>query len=428
MMPSGFVKFENMDHFLASSDSASVDTDAKHSIISYDSPGDADTQNSNVPAPVGPLDYDTMLLAAINTTKYNSAQLRALVYERARFNLKRDILYANSSMGLADLVRQINEFELAVARVEANAVDDQPSQPASEQAELLETNHATSSNAVQILPPRPITPQNLKLSPTQWTDNFRHAHWPEEFLRYVHSTNLFIGFSLLGMAFIGAFIIAVTLWQSPKVSPKIEAANKLPQTGETAVKQSSPSEDHPALVESSPKAPIILPTSFGIYVLSDNKLTELEALPINIPDLRIALSAEIKKPSTVTISDGKPAFIIFRRDLLNNAPQKVLLRVIARVARETKIVNGKAAITKIEGAWRIRDISRELKISPIAGQREMVIARLDDDVFLAAGRFALVLNRVGYDFTINGPVQAPEFCLEGFEAANGSVFSQCRTP
>ena len=230
------------------------------------------------------------------------------------------------------------------------------------------------------------------------------------------------------MAFVGAIVIVVTLWPLPKASRQIETANKMPQVGETAVKQSGPNESGLASVETSPRLPFPLPTSFGIYVLNDNKLVELEALPINVPDPRVALSAEIKNPSTVTISDHKPAFILFRRDLLNNAPQKVILRVVARMTRETKIVNGKPVITKIEGSWRIRDISRELKISPIAGQREMVMARLDDEVSLPAGRFALVVNRLGYDFTIDGPEQAPKSCLEGFEAATGTVFTQCRSP
>ena len=161
-------------------------------------------------------------------------------------------------------------------------------------------------------------------------------------------------------------------------------------------------------------------------MLSNDSLTELKALPINIPDPRIALSAEIKAPSAVAISDNRPSFIIFRRALLNNAPQKLMLRVIARVVRNTKIVGGKVAKNDIEGAWRIRNISRELKISPIAGQSEMVIEKLDDDLSLAAGRYVLVLNRSGYDFSINGVVQSPAFCLEEFESANGAVFNQCR--
>ena len=329
-------------------------------------------------------------------------------------------------MGLADLVQQVKDFELAVARIEANAVDDQPSPP--EQTESLDMRLTTPSNAIEILPARRTTPQYAELNPIRWTDNFQNVRWPEEFLRYVRSANRFIGFALLGIAFIGAIVIGVTLWPLPKASRQIEMASKLPQVGNTIVEQSSSSEGGPTSIETSPKLPFPLPTSFGIYVLNDNKLTELEALPINVPDPRVALSAEIKNPSAVTISNHKPAFILFRRDLLNNAPQKVILRVIARMTRETKIVNGKPVITNIEGAWRVRDISRELKISPIAGQREMIIARLDDDVSLPAGRFALVVNRLGYDFTINGPVQAPESCLEGFEAANGTVFTQCRTP
>ena len=164
----------------------------------------------------------------------------------------------------------------------------------------------------------------------------------------------------------------MTLWPLPKASRQFETANKTTQAGETALKQSNQNESGLASVETSPRLPFPVPTSFGIYVLNDNKLAELEALPINVPDPRVALSAEIKSPSTVTISDHKPAFILFRRDLLNNAPQKVILRVVARMTRETKIVNGKPAVTKIDGAWRIRDISRELKISPIPGQREMV--------------------------------------------------------
>ena len=58
----------------------------------------------------------------------------------------------------------------------------------------------------------------------------------------------------------------------------------------------------------------------------------------------------------------------------------------------------------------------------------MLMARLDEGVSLAAGRFALVVNRLGYDFTIDGREQVPESCLEGFEAATGTVFTQCRSP
>ena len=334
MMPGGLVKFKNMDLFLASSGSATAGTNVERSILARDFLENTDEQNSNVPAPMRPLDFYSILQDAIKTAKHNSSQLRALVYERARFNLKRDILYGHSSMGLAELVQHVKDFELAVARIEANAEDDQPSPP--QQTEWPDTTETNSSNAVEILPAMRTAPRYAELSPIRWSDNFQHVRLPEEFLRYLRSANRFIGFALLGMAFVGAIVVLVMLWPLPKASHQIEMANKLPQVNGPAVKQSSSSENDPSPAEASTKLPFPLPTSFGIYVLNDNKLTELEALPINVPDPRVALSAEIKTPSTVTISDHKPAFILFRRDLLNNAPQKVILRVVARMTARNK--------------------------------------------------------------------------------------------
>ena len=185
------------------------------------------------------------------------------------------------------------------------------------------------------------------------------------------------------------------------------------------------------MIENGTKAkvnPFPLPTSFGIYALSENKLLELHALSLNVPDARVAVSAEIKTASPTTISDNRPTFILFRRDLLNSAPQTITLRVVARVARETAIIDGKANVAAIEQTWRIRNVSQELKVAPIENQREMIIARLDDGVVLSPGRYLLVLNRIGYDFSIDGPTPSPAHCIEQFQAANGTIFTQCRNP
>jgi hypothetical protein len=430
MLPSGLVKFKNMDQLVATSRSVPADITVTYSQLAERS---ADALGS-----ARPPDYYSILLEAINATKQNSAQLRALVYERARFNLKRDVLFGYSPIGLADAVRQVDEFERAVARIEANAVDDRsnllylehPYRDHDEPADIAHENDGMHGTAVQVLPPEPVPPLYAGLTSNQRADNFHLARLAEEFVRHVRFANKSIGVALLAMAILAitGTVFITELWPSYKVSSPIAVANKLPQTGETVATHDNPNEEIPAPTNNSSKLAFPLPNSFGIYVLSNNKLTELEALPISIPDSRIALSAEIDKPSTTTISDDKPAFILFRRDLLNNVPQKIMLRVVARMARETKIVGGKAGTTNVDGAWRIRSISRELKISPIPGQREMVIARLDGDVSLAAGRYALVLNRTGYDFAITGTVPSPEGCLEKFETASGSVFSQCRAP
>jgi hypothetical protein len=421
MMPSGSVKFKNLDQFMASATGATTTNTEAHSLndVPEDAnelPGNANERFANLPASTQPRDYYSILLDSIKKTEQNPAQLRALVYERARFNFKRDILYGHSSLNLVDIMRHVNNFELAVARIEASSTDGQYSATYQEngfelaggQDDLIDSDHYSSNNAVQILPPSALGPQYAGSN----REDFRYDRRLDELVPHVRFGNQLLVIMILGIVFIGSVIAAGTLLHSYTVSPQIATANTLPVTP----------------VKTPPKVSFPLPTSYGIYALSDNKLAELKPLPISVPDSRVALSARLTKPTTTTISDNKPSFILFRRDLLNNAPEKVAVRVIARMARQTKIAAGTATETNIEGAWRIRNISREFKVSPIPGQREMVIARPDNNQSLAAGRYALVLNRVGYDFTVKGPVQSPEFCLEGFEAASGSVFTQCRTP
>jgi hypothetical protein len=411
------------------------------------------------------LDYHSILVEAIQNTAKNSAQLRSLVYERARFHLKREILFGTSSLGVAELVRQINDLELAIARIEANAVDLPSLPPYQQPAQAPDTTQFSTDNAVEVMPPPSVDSEFVEVTPltnanyfgSKSADYFGAKQGWDAILKHIQAATRFVGFVLLGFLFIGLVIMASALWYFPKNSTRVETAtsvekptNKVseakPKVGEAAQKttdrvgesasaikenaaQANNSDETPvAPVEAAPKLPFPIPTSYGVYVLDHNKLTELQSLRIHVPDPRVALSAEVKKPSTLEISDNKPAFILFRRDLLNNAPQKLSLRVVARMARETKIVNGKASVTPIEGAWRIRNISRELNVAPIAGQREMVIARVDDATPLAAGRYILDLNRTGYDFTIKGPVESLEFCLEGFETKNGSMFNQCRSP
>jgi hypothetical protein len=186
-----------------------------------------------------------------------------------------------------------------------------------------------------------------------------------------------------------------------------------------------PPPARPAQPEQPSALPFPLPKTYGVYAGGNGQLTELEPLPIRIPDARILLSAEIRKPSETIVAGGKLAFVVFRRDLLHSAPRTVSVRVVARVTRAMRFVNDKPVVTPIEGAWRIRNKGYELRVSPVDGQREMIIIQPDPDFVFPAGRYALVLNGVGYDFTVPGPVTSPEQCLELAEMLNGTVLSEC---
>ena len=124
--------------------------------------------------------------------------------------------------------------------------------------------------------------------------------------------------------------------------------------------------------------------------------------------------------------DGNVAFIVFRRDLVNSAPQKAAVRVIARVARALTFNAGKVANTDVQASWRIRNNSYEFNVAPLSESREMVAVRPEPaDFVLPAGRYALVFNGLAYDFTIDGPVTDRAQCLESVAALNGPVYADC---
>ena len=229
------------------------------------------------------------------------------------------------------------------------------------------------------------------------------------------------------MLCIAVIIMTVVLWHTANVPPQIDTAHNIPQTALADLKRST-GEVGAKPTDAPAKLPYPVPTSFGIYALSDNKLIKLEPLPAKVPDPRVALSAEITKPSTTTISANKPSFILFRRNLLNDAPDRLTLRIVAHMTQETKFVGGKATTTKIKNSWRIRNTSYELKVSPIPGHNEMIIAREDDKLTPTPGRYVLVVNGFGYDFTIAGSAPSSAHCLEQFDTENGPVFTECKTP
>ena len=45
-----------------------------------------------------------------------------------------------------------------------------------------------------------------------------------------------------------------------------------------------------------------------------------------------------------------------------------------------------------------------MKVAPVPDNPEMIVLRPDADLVFPAGRYALVLKGVAYDFTVDGPL------------------------
>ena len=80
----------------------------------------------------------------------------------------------------------------------------------------------------------------------------------------------------------------------------------------------------------------------------------------------------------------------------------------------------------MEGVWRLRSNSTDFKVGPVSNNREMVSIAPEPDFELPPGRYALVINGIGYDFNVAGTITAPEQCLERMQTTNGDVFTECK--
>ena len=177
-------------------------------------------------------------------------------------------------------------------------------------------------------------------------------------------------------------------------------------------------------------ADLPLPDAYGVYAVDNGKLHELEALPGRVPDPRVFVSTPVKTPSRTMLPDGRLSFIVFRRDLTTSAPDRVAVRVIAKVMRGMTFESAAgASVTKLDDQWAIRGTSNDLRVAPVDENSEMLLLRPENpDFVFPAGRYGLVLKGQAFDFSVAGPIIEPVQCLEHVAAANGSFYSECRSP
>jgi hypothetical protein len=171
-----------------------------------------------------------------------------------------------------------------------------------------------------------------------------------------------------------------------------------------------------------------LPSVYGIYAVSGGQLHELEPLAGRVPDQKVFMSTPVKTASRTVLPDGGAVFIIYRRDVANSAPERVSVRVIAKVLRAmTFNTGGQANTTNVQTTWTIRNISYDFRVAPLGEGSEMLMIRPENEDFvLPAGRYGLVIKGQAYDFTVAGPITEAAQCLEGIKAENGTFYSECR--
>lgn len=378
-----------------------------------------------------------LLSGRIREISDDPRQMRDVVYELARIKLLEQFTHAD--------VREARELqqvlEGAIREVERSFERSTASSSAKATATV-----ASSSPPVDVPPAAPVTPPPIPTSPALASPAFsKAAETPRRAVASPASLdqpNRSVAFkSLVRLTAIllligGAGTVAV-YW--PRLKTQLSA---LPQTARPPERAPNSPEAQPAVGETAERTPdsqkepaqaaqssMPLPTTFGVYALSEGQLHELKPVPGKIPDRRVAISAAITTPSATTLMDGDVKFLVFRPDGGVDA-SGTDVRVVAKVSRAMGVdATGKASMVSAGDSWVIRSMSYPYKVGPVDDQPRMLLLQPEQDGFtLAPGRYVVVIKGMGYDFTVSGTVTDPNQCVERINAANGAFYSPCPPP
>jgi hypothetical protein len=373
-----------------------------------------------------------ILSQMINTVKENPSQMRLMIYEYARSRLKIDTAWLEGS----EWQRLSDALETAIQGVEqfsARRDEKERLQPSTQQFRLGAAPAEQPSVSVAPIYQVNSAPKST-LVPTEVYRLSQAEPAAKVPARVLVSTwdRYWFGLLLFGVV---AGLAVYSQWTSLLRA----AGERLPLPIAVVAKSAAP----PSILDPSLQSPVVadvkttavstgslpfpLPSDYGVYALNNTALSELYLLPEQVPDKRVAMSTPVSQPSRTTIPDGKAKFVVFRRDIAGNAPDRIEVRVVARVVRAlTFDAKGKASFSPVADAWNIRNLSYEFRVRPIPENPEMLLVQsANTDFVLPAGRYVLVLGNQGYDFTVRGQVTDPSQCIERTDAANGAFYSDC---
>lgn len=373
------------------------------------------------------VEFALILSRMISTVKEDPAQLRLAIYEFARARLTMDTSWADEH----ERERLSTALETAIQGVEqfsARREERESFQPPTPHAQIGLGTTPPAEPATSMVPVHQVDaePKSVVLKEVYWRNDAQTIAQAQTRVLLSTLARFAIGVLLFGVLAGLAIYRQGTLGGSERLSSPATVIVAKPSTSPSSNVPGTADLKTAAISQDAPAFP--LPTDYGVYAVNNDKLSELNLLQEQVPDKRIAMSTPINQPSQTTLPDGKVKFVVFRRDLAGSAPDRIDVRVVARVVRAlTFDGKGKASFVPVTDAWNIRNQSYEFRVRPLPGNPEMLTMQAEkSDFTLPAGRYVLALKNQGYDFTVAGKVTDPSQCLERTDAANGAFYSDCQ--
>jgi hypothetical protein len=371
------------------------------------------------------VEFALVLARTIDSIKSDPEQLRGAVYELARQKLREEFTREDVSQ----IAHMTAALEVAIEGVEAHSKKEEERQatrtfgpPQAPQA-LSDRQYPATVQVLESPGSDAFMPRSGRARPSLLI-----AGPDQEFSTRRTGFSAPLRFALvIGLLLAVALVVLQRSGQFARIksAEPVEAIRETSSPGKTdsAPRGNTPAEPEP------PKVAPLLPTSFGIYAVSGDKLYELDPLQGYAPDIRVAISAVITTPSRAVLPDGNLKFIVFRRDSGGGAPDQADVRIVAKIEQATTFdAAGKPVISKTaDDNWVIRNISFPYRTAPVKDNPEMYeIQSRDPGAELTPGRYALIIKGQSFDFTVTGQVTDTRQCLERLAAANGTFYSACQ--
>jgi hypothetical protein len=393
-----------------------------------------------------PQEYYSVLARSIAAAGEDHSQLRGVIYQLARIELKTEL----SRRHEAEMKEQISALENAIKQIETDVVENPalltftPGRVVNQESEesLQQDAPAGRQGSREVIRPEVLPPIDSRrpfdaeyswprpalaemrggLAARQPDNQIRATFWWN--IQVVAATLLGVAIYAVGEAR-GDLLGLITGRANTEASISRMAADD--HSGQKIAALLATAANMPNGRSNQTVAGAALPTSYGVYAVDRGKLSDLSTLPIKVPDPRVAISAPIAAPSPTTLPDGKVQFVAYRRDFKNNAPDRVTVRVVARVMQTLSFDKGKANAASVEGSWAVRSKSYQMRVAPMGDNPEMIVIEPDNaDFVFPAGRYAMVLQGTAYDFSVAGPITDTAQCLERTEALDVPIYSECR--
>jgi hypothetical protein len=321
------------------------------------------------------LDFSLVLSRVIGSVKDDPAQLRNAVYELARFKLQREAWHRHPPMSFVEICRMMRAFESAIARVETVSAKHDEIKALQSLDRLIESWEFSASTMV-LAPQAPMlvidqtAGATADVEPVPAMPALPRRASPKHASSKHASPNHFRGWQWPGAAQLvrGVVVMVVAAALCVVLDRQFGLLGRHGAPATASVPATPTSKTADARLPAAPSVPtapaLPLPDVYGVYALNNGRLHDSRRFPAAVPDPKVFMSTPIKIASRTVLSDGQVAFIVYRRDIAGNAPDRVAVRIIARVVRamtftppgrprpRASTTNGPSAAMPMNGAWR----------------------------------------------------------------------------